>query len=130
MESASVGINVWGGLLVGSSLIAVAQGSHCCVRAAPLDVIERRDKSRILAYLMAMGVAICPAQTLFALQLVDLRETIYRRTSLPLVALIIGVIGAGMVLAGGCPNRLMIRDAWGHGGSFPRPPARLNSTPR
>ncbi len=120
MDDTAVHLNVWGGLVIGAILGLVAQRSRFCVRAALVDLFEGRDRSHLRAYLMAIGVAVAATQALAGSGLVDLGETIYTRTTLPLLGLIAGalVFGAGMVLAGGCPNRLMVRAAEGQGGAM------------
>ena len=120
MEESTINISVWGGLLIGACLGVVAQRSRFCVRAALFDVFEGRDRSHFRAYLMAIAVAIAATQAMAAFELVDLSQTIYTRPTLPLLGLVIGalVFGTGMVLAGGCPNRLMVRAAQGQGAAM------------
>lgn len=120
MNTGGLNIPVWGGLVLGVLLGIVLQRSGFCVRAALANTFEGRDKARLRAYLLAVAVALAGTQLLAGLGLVDLGATPYLRASVPLIGLVIGgvVFGAGMMLAGGCPSRIMVRSAEGQGGAL------------
>lgn len=120
MDAGGLNIPVWGGLVVGLLLGLVLQRSGFCARAALAIAFEGKDNARLRAYLLAVAVALVGTQVLAGLGLVDLSGTPYLRASVPMIGLVIGgvVFGAGMMLAAGCPSRLMVRSAEGHGGAL------------
>jgi uncharacterized membrane protein YedE/YeeE len=120
MDADGLKIPVWGGLVLGVLLGIVLQRSGFCARSALANAFEGKDKARLRAFLLAMAVALAGTQLLSGLGLVDLSGTPYLRASVPLVGLVIGgvVFGAGMMLAGGCPSRIMVRAAEGQGGAL------------
>lgn len=120
MEAISANLPVVGGLVIGLLLGIVAQRSRFCVRAAFVTAFDGGDKAHLRSYLLAMLAAILATQALAGAGAVDLSGAIYTRASLPLFGIILGglVFGAGMVLADGCPNRLMIKSAQGQGGAL------------
>lgn len=111
---------LWGGLILGALLGIVLQRSSFCARAALADAFEGRDKARLRAFVLAMAVTLLGTQLLAGLGLVDLSGTPYLRAGVPLLGLVVGglVFGAGMMLAGGCPSRLIVRAAEGQGAAL------------
>lgn len=120
MDAGGLNIPVWGGLVLGVLLGIVLQRSGFCARAALANAFEGKDKARLRAFLLAIAVALAGTQLLAGLGWVDLSGTPYLRASVPLVGLVTGglVFGAGMMLAGGCPSRIMVRAAEGQGGAL------------
>lgn len=120
MNAGGLNIPVWGGLGLGVLLGIVLQRSGFYVRAALANAFEGQDNAKLRAYLLAVAVALAGSQVLAGLGLIDLGATPYLRASVPLVGLVIGgvVFGAGMMLAGGCPSRLMVRAAEGQSGAL------------
>lgn len=111
---------IGGGLIIGLLLGIVAQRSQFCVRAAFANAFDGEDRAHLRSYLLAMLTAIIATQALAAGGEVDLSQAIYTNASVPLIGLILGglVFGVGMLLADGCPNRLMIKSAQGQGGAL------------
>ncbi len=111
---------LWGGLILGVLLGIVLQRSSFCARAALADAFDGKDKARLRAFVLAMAVTLLGTQLLAGMGLVDLAGTPYLRASVPLLGLVVGgaVFGAGMMLAGGCPSRLIVRAAEGQGGAL------------
>lgn len=111
---------LWGGLILGVLLGVVLQRSSFCARAALADAFEGKDKARLRAFVLAMAMALLGTQLLSGWGLVDLSGTPYLRAGVPLPGLLIGgvLFGAGMMLAGGCPSRLMVRAAQGQGAAL------------
>lgn len=111
---------LWGGLILGMLLGIVLQRSSFCARAALADAFEGKDKARLRAFMLAMAVTLLGTQLLAGFGLVDLAGTPYLRTGVPLLGLVLGglVFGAGMMLAGGCPGRLIVRAAEGQGAAL------------
>ena len=120
METGSVNLPLWGGLGLGVLLGVVLQRSSFCARAALADAFEGKDKARLRAFLLAVLVTLLGTQLLAGYGLVDLSGTPYLRASVPLLGLLVGgaLFGAGMMLAGGCPSRLIVRAAQGQGAAL------------
>lgn len=111
---------LWGGLILGVLLGIVLQRSSFCARAALADAFEGKDKGRLRAFVLAMAVTLLGSQLLAGFGLVDLSGTPYLRAGVPLLGLVVGgaIFGAGMMLAGGCPSRLIVRAAQGQGAAL------------
>jgi uncharacterized membrane protein YedE/YeeE len=115
-----VNLPLWGGLVLGVLLGVVLQRSSFCARAALADAFDGRDLGRLRAFVLAMAVTLLGTQLLAGFGLVDLAGTPYLRAGVPLVGLLIGgaLFGAGLMLAGGCPSRLIVRAAQGQGAAL------------
>lgn len=111
---------VLSGLLIGLALGAVGQRSRFCLRAALASSFEGGDRHQLRAYLLAAAVAVLGTQALAHAGLVDLGGVMYTQAGVALPGLILGALlfGAGMILGGGCPNRLLVRSAEGQGGAL------------
>lgn len=111
---------LWGGLVLGVLLGVVLQRSSFCARAALADAFDGKDKARLRAFVLAMAVTLLGTQLLAGFGLVDLAGTPYLRAGVPLLGLLVGgaLFGAGMMLAGGCPSRLIVRAAQGQGAAL------------
>ncbi|MBI2747295.1 MAG: YeeE/YedE family protein [Burkholderiales bacterium] len=120
METGSVNLPLWGGLGLGVLLGVVLQRSGFCARAALADAFDGKDKGRLRAFVLAMAVTLLGTQLLAGYGLVNLSGTPYLRAGVPLLGLLIGgaLFGAGMMLAGGCPSRLIVRAAQGQGAAL------------
>lgn len=120
METGDLKLPLWGGLILGVLLGIVLQRSSFCARAALADAFAGQDKVRLRAYLLAVAVALLGTQALAGFGLVDLGGTPYLRAGVPLLGLLIGgaLFGAGMMFAGGCPSRLIVRAAEGQGAAL------------
>jgi hypothetical protein len=117
---AELKLPLWGGLLLGVLLGIVLQRSGFCARAALADAFAGKDKARLRGFALASGVTLLGTQMLAGFGLVDLGGTPYLRAGVPLLGLLIGgvLFGAGMMLAGGCPSRLIVRAAQGQGAAL------------
>lgn len=111
---------LWGGLVLGVLLGAVLQRSSFCARAALADAFDGRDQRQLRAFVLAMAMALLGTQLLVGLHVVDVSGTPYLRSGVPLLGLLAGgvLFGAGMMLAGGCPSRLIVRAAQGQGAAL------------
>ena len=116
----SLNLPLWGGLVLGVLLGVVLQRSSFCARAALADAFEGKDKGRLRAFVLAMAVTLLGTQLLAGWGLVNLGGTPYLRAGVPLLGLLLGgaLFGAGMMLAGGCPSRLIVRAAQGQGAAL------------
>ena len=100
------------GLLIGMAVGAVTHRTNFCAMGAVSDIVSFGDWKRMRAWVLAMAVGILGAQTLHLLGIVDLGKSIYLgAANFPLSGFILGglIFGFGMVLAGGCPGRNLMR---------------------
>lgn len=102
---------IWGGLLLGLVLGAVGQASRFCVRGAIDDWVRLRQPGRLVSWLLAIAVAAVAVQALIGLQLFDARRTVAWGSNLMWLSALAGgaVFGFGMILAGGCPQRSLVK---------------------
>ncbi len=110
--SLSTQMGIWG-FIIGLATGFVVHRTNFCAMGAVSDIVSFSDWRRMRAWILAMAVAMLGAQTLHLLGYVDLTRSIYLNGNLPLSlsGVIIGglVFGFGMVLAGGCPGRNLMR---------------------
>ncbi len=111
---------LWGGLILGVLLGVVLQRSSFCARAALADAFDGKDKSRLRAFVLAMAVTLLGTQLLTGTGMIDVSAVPYLRAGVPLIGLIVGgvLFGTGMMFAGGCPGRLVVRAAQGQGAAL------------
>lgn len=104
------------GLLLGLVFGAAAQISRFCLRRAVAgdSRAERVDAGG--TWSLALAVAILATQAALWFELVDLSDTRFVASGLPLAALALGgaLFGVGMVLSRGCPSRLLILGSSGN----------------
>lgn len=103
---------LWGGLALGAAFGAVAQRSNFCTMGALSDIVNMGHWGRARMWLLAVAVGLAGAALLHHLGLVNLAQSIYRRSAvLPWLSLLVGglVFGVGMTLAGGCANKNLLR---------------------
>jgi uncharacterized membrane protein YedE/YeeE len=99
------------GAVIGVGLGAVVQRTNFCAMGAVSDVVVFQNWNRLRAWFLAMAVAILGTQLLSWAEMIDLGESIYLGSRLTWAAAILGglLFGIGMVLAGGCGNRNLVR---------------------
>jgi uncharacterized membrane protein YedE/YeeE len=99
------------GLVIGIALGAVVQRTNFCAMGAVSDLVVFRNWDRLRAWFLAMAVAILGTQLLAWAEMIDLSESIYLGSRLTWAAAILGglLFGIGMVFAGGCGNRNLVR---------------------
>jgi uncharacterized membrane protein YedE/YeeE len=99
------------GLVIGIALGAVVQRTNFCAMGAVSDLVVFRNWNRLRAWFLAMAVAILGTQLLAWAEMIDLGESIYLGSRLTWAAAILGglLFGIGMVFAGGCGNRNLVR---------------------
>ena len=102
---------LWGGLILGFVFGAVAARANFCTMGALSDIVNIGHWGRLRMWLLAVAVAVIGAQGLQLAGLVDLTKTIYLRSTLPWLSLLLGgtLFGIGMTLAGGCVNKNLVR---------------------
>jgi uncharacterized membrane protein YedE/YeeE len=99
------------GAVIGLGLGAVVQRTNFCAMGAVSDLVLFQNWNRLRAWFLAMAVAILGTQLLVWAELIDLGESIYLGSRLTWAGSILGglLFGIGMVLAGGCGNRNLVR---------------------
>lgn len=104
-----------GGLVIGFAFGYVLQRTHFCVMGGLSDLVMFGDGRRLRAWLLAGAVAIVGAHVLEAFGVVDLSLSRYLGTRINWLPHLAGgfVFGIGMVLAGGCASRNIVRSGAG-----------------
>jgi uncharacterized membrane protein YedE/YeeE len=99
------------GAIIGAALGAVVQRTNFCAMGAVSDMVVFQNWNRLRAWFLAMAVAILGTQLLAWAEMIDLGDSIYLGSQFTWAAAILGglVFGIGMVLAGGCGNRNLVR---------------------
>lgn len=108
-----------GGLLIGIALGHVAHRANFCTMGAVSDALYMGDWRRFRSWLLAISVAMAGAQALDAIGVVSLASSMYLAPRLNWLGTIFGgaIFGVGMVLAGGCGFRNLVRAGSGDIGS-------------
>ena len=99
------------GLLLGVIFGAAVQRSNFCTMGAISDIVLMGDGNRLRSWVLAIAIAILGSQLLHLLGFIDLSRSIYTGTSLGWLGAAVGglLFGFGMVLAGGCGSRTLVR---------------------
>ena len=102
---------VWGGLLIGLVLGAVAQGTRFCTMGALADWFAYGGTARLMMWVLAVAVAATGTLALIELQLLDASQTIAWNKRFLWLSYIVGgtLFGFGMVLGSGCPQRNLVK---------------------
>mgnify|MGYP000938772454 CR=1 FL=1 len=100
-----------GGFIVGVGFGAAASASNFCVMGALADWRSSGHRARLGAVALAAAVAVAGAQILDAAGFVTLSRSMYLAPQLNWAGALLGglLFGAGMVYAGGCASRNVIR---------------------
>ncbi|MBC7603302.1 MAG: YeeE/YedE family protein [Ramlibacter sp.] len=106
---------LWGGFVLGLIFGAAGQWSRFCVRGAIADWVVFRGKSRFISWMLAVAVAAIGTQLLVSLNLFDATRSLAWSNRLAWVSCLVGgaIFGYGMVLAGGCPQRSLVKTGAG-----------------
>lgn len=114
VESAAFYIG-WGGLLIGVVFGYLVAVTNFCTMGSISDIISFGNYNRFRAWLLAAAVAIIGVAVIEALGVADMGESMYQTTSLAWSANIVGglLFGFGMVFAGGCISRNLVRAGGG-----------------
>ena len=109
-------IVVWGALVLGLALGAVGQATRFCVRGAIADWIAFGGAGRLVAWLLAVAVGAICVQVLAGGGWLDAGRTLYWSERFPWPSYLVGglLFGYGMVLAGGCPQRCLVKAGQGN----------------
>lgn len=102
---------VLGGLVIGLLLGLLGQASRFCVRGAIADWVQLGRRERFAGWALAVGVGALGLQALAAAGVVDATRTLAWSPRLAWVSCLVGglLFGYGMILAGGCPQRSLVK---------------------
>jgi len=102
---------LWGGLLIGAALGAVAQVSRFCVMGALADRFSYGGMSRLLMWALAVVVAATGSLCLIGSGWLDATQALAWSPRLVWLSHLVGggLFGIGMVLGSGCPQRNLVR---------------------
>jgi hypothetical protein len=111
---------VLSGLVIGALFGAVVQRTNFCSMGAISDAVALGDKKRLRAWLLAIAVAIVGTNALLVSGLVAIDKSFYLAPRVAWIAMLLGglLFGFGMVLAGGCASRTVVRVGAGSLKSF------------
>jgi len=100
-----------GGLVIGFVFGAIAAATNFCTMGGISDIFNLGDWRRMRAWLLAAATALLGAQTLQWAGVVDLSRSMYLPSTFNWLGHIIGglMFGFGMVFAGGCASRNLVR---------------------
>lgn len=106
----------WGGLLLGLILGLVGQATRFCVRGAIADWVQLRAPGRALSWLLAIAVGAVGVQGLLSAGLLDGSRLMHWSDRLLWLSCLVGglLFGFGMILAGGCPQRCLVKAGSGN----------------
>lgn len=101
----------WGGFLIATLFGYIVYVTNFCTMGSISDMMSFGDKRRFRAWLLATATAMLGFATLQNWGIADYRETMYMAPNLTWLANIAGglIFGFGMVLAGGCLSRNLVR---------------------
>ena len=101
----------WLSFAIAFVLGAISARTQFCTLGAISDIVSMNNFSRMRMWVLAMAVAIIGAQSLYALNLIDLSKSFYVRPSITWVSYVLGglMFGVGMTLASGCGSRTLVR---------------------
>ncbi|WP_210543118.1 YeeE/YedE family protein [Rhodoferax sp. PAMC 29310] len=102
---------IWGGLVLGLALGAIAQVSRFCTMGALADWFAYRGTSRLMMWALAVAVAAVGSLLLMQAGLLDATHTLAWSNRLLWLSYLVGgtLFGIGMVLASGCPQRNLVK---------------------
>ena len=107
---------VWGGLLLGLLLGALAQSTRFCTMGAIADWFSFGGTARMLMWVLAIAVAATGSLVLIEMSWLDATKTNAWSTRLLWLSNTVGglIFGFGMVLAAGCPQRNLVKAGAGN----------------
>ncbi len=113
-ENAAVALAI-GGLVIGILFGAIVQKTNFCTMGSLSDMVNFEDSRRFRSWLLALATAIVGTQLLRVFAVVDLSKSMYLATNLDWAGAALGglLFGFGMVFAGGCASRNLVRAGTG-----------------
>jgi uncharacterized protein len=100
-----------GGLLIGMALGSIVFRTNFCAMGSISDMVSFGDARRFRAWVLAAATALAGAQLLARFGVVDLTKSMYLTPSVNWLGNLAGgaLFGVGMVFAGGCASRNLVR---------------------
>lgn len=97
--------------VLGIAFGAISQRTNFCTMGSIADVFAFGDATRLRQWLLAIAVAVLGTNLLAAGGLIDTADSFYTAPRLLLLSHLVGglLFGIGMVLAGGCPSKTLVR---------------------
>ncbi|MGE0611122.1 MAG: YeeE/YedE family protein [Hyphomicrobiales bacterium] len=104
-----------GGLLIGLVFGAIVHRTNFCTMGSISDILSFGDYKRFRAWLLAIAVSILGSQAIADLGWVNLGKSMYMAPAFNWTGNLIGglLFGFGMVFAGGCASRNLVRAGGG-----------------
>ncbi len=108
------------GFIIGGLMGAIVQRSKFCIAAACHSIVTIRELTQSRAYAMALFVAILGTQVLYRMGDVDITRSIYVSSPFTWLSYVVGgfIFGVGIVYAGGCASRILVRSSEGNLGGL------------
>lgn len=105
----------WGGLLIGIVFGFVVNRTNFCTMGSVSDILSFGDYRRFRSWLLAIAVAIVGVAFLQKLEIVNTADSLYQTSQFGWGANIVGglLFGVGMVFAGGCLSKNLVRAGGG-----------------
>ncbi len=105
----------WGGLLIGLVFGFIVYRTNFCTMGSISDILTFGDYKRFRSWMLAGAVGMLGVWALETLAVVDVADSIYLTPNLGWLANIVGglMFGFGMVFAGGCISRNLVRAGGG-----------------
>ncbi|MEE9428832.1 MAG: YeeE/YedE family protein [Paracoccaceae bacterium] len=105
----------WGGLLIGVVFGFIVYRTNFCTMGSISDILSFGDYKRFRSWLLAGAIGILGVGLLEYLAVVDVADSIYLTPNFGWLANIVGglMFGFGMVFAGGCISRNLVRAGGG-----------------
>jgi len=102
---------LWSTFALALVLGAVMQRTRFCTMGAVADLVNFGDSARMRQWLLAIAVAIIGTNLLAGTGMIDSGKSIYTAPRVLVASHLIGgfLFGFGMVLAGGCASRTLVR---------------------
>lgn len=102
---------LWSTFALAFAFGAVAQRTRFCTMGAVADLVNFGDSIRIRQWLLAIAVAIIGTQLLAGTGQIDLGDSFHTGPRVLVASCLLGgfLFGCGMVLAGGCSSRSLVR---------------------
>ncbi|MCB1368165.1 MAG: YeeE/YedE family protein [Rhodobacteraceae bacterium] len=105
----------WGGLLIGLAFGYIVFRTNFCTMGSISDILSFGNYNRFRAWLLAAATAIIGVLVLERLNAVDAADSMYLAPSFGWLGNVVGglIFGFGMVFAGGCMSRNLVRTGGG-----------------
>ena len=102
---------LWSTFALAFAFGAVAQRTRFCTMGAVADLVNIGDSTRMRQWLLAIAAAIVGTQLLAAAGQIDMRDSFHTGPQVLVASTLLGgaLFGFGMVLAGGCSSRTLVR---------------------